>query len=568
MTASPPICENLAELFLHAQIYHAANLSSEAEALCRRILDLDPGHVFALKMLVLILLDKGDDTQIESVLQEHLKIYPNNGASLQGLGQLRARQGDDEAAVTHFRSAGENLPLHAPLFNDLGVSLNRLGRMTEALEAFEHAVQVAPNYELAHSNRGMALLDCGRFDEAMHALLTALINASPDPSEARTSILQNLVKAADKSGKLHLAEPVVRAEVENNYSAGAAEQLAFLLDSSQRSHEAKSVRNHHARRAGVKWSGATKESKATVLILGGVGGNHVPTRYLIDSEIFSSISVSLLTVDQPDAPLGFVDIGVLERADVIFNALGDADVDDGQLLSVRAVCEKLNKPLLNPPEQVLRTGRDHAVELFGDIAALIVPATSRRTRAELADLSIDAPLLARPIGDHGGERLALLRNESEKHEYLARNRHEQLLFTSFYDFRSSDGYWRKYRLIFVDRQVYPYHLAIGEDWLVHYWRAGMARAEWKKREEEQFLADWRAVFGPSAANAVEEAARRLNLDYCGMDCALMNDGTVLLFEANACMLVHLNEPAAAFPYKHRYVPNIRDAFTRLVLKCV
>jgi hypothetical protein len=39
---------------------------------------------------------------------------------------------------------------------------------------------------------------------------------------------------------------------------------------------------------------------------------------------------------------------------------------------------------------------------------------------------------------------------------------------------------------------------------------------------------------------------------------------VLLFEANACILLHLDEPAAAFPYKHRHVPPIRDAFTRLV----
>jgi hypothetical protein len=53
-----------------------------------------------------------------------------------------------------------------------------------------------------------------------------------------------------------------------------------------------------------------------------------------------------------------------------------------------------------------------------------------------------------------------------------------------------------------------------------------------------------------------------------MDCALMPDGRVLLFEANATMLIHLCEPPAAFPHKHRYVPLIRDAFTALVMKRV
>jgi hypothetical protein len=147
---------------------------------------------------------------------------------------------------------------------------------------------------------------------------------------------------------------------------------------------------------------------------------------------------------------------------------------------------------------------------------------------------------------------------------LAAGPRDRLLLTPFHDFRSPDGYWRKYRLIFVDRRVYPYHLAIGEDWLMHYWRAETRRSDWKKAEEAHFLADWRGVFGAQAAQAAEAVARRLDLDYGGIDCALTATGDLLLFEANACMLVHLDEPVAAFPYKHRHVPLIREAFTRLV----
>jgi len=61
-------------------------------------------------------------------------------------------------------------------------------------------------------------------------------------------------------------------------------------------------------------------------------------------------------------------------------------------------------------------------------------------------------------------------------------------------------------------------------------------------------------------------AQRLDLDYGGIDCALLDDGRVLLFEANACILLHLDEPAAGFPYKHRYVPPIREAFSAMVRK--
>src|ERR1700761_7340412 len=91
----------------------------------------------------------------------------------------------------------------------------------------------------------------------------------------------------------------------------------------------------------------------------------------------------------------------------------------------------------------------------------------------------------------------------------------------------------------------------------------MARSPWKLEEEERFLDDWKGVFGAKAAAAIEEVARRLDLDYGGADCALTADGDLLLFEANATVLLHLDEPATATA-KHRHVPPIRDAFTRLV----
>ena len=87
----------------------------------------------------------------------------------------------------------------------------------------------------------------------------------------------------------------------------------------------------------------------------------------------------------------------------------------------------------------------------------------------------------------------------------------------------------------------------------------MDEQAWMKLEEEAFLADYRSVFRSPSAEALREAAHRLDLDYGGMDCALTRDGQVLVFEANACMLLHLYDSPEEFPYKHRYVPRIIDA---------
>ncbi len=560
--------EDLAALFRRAELYQSVQLTLDAAALCRRILDRDPRHVHAVKMLVLILLGRGDDAQAESVLLDHIQVCPDSGASRQGLGQLKAKRGDDEMAVIEFQRAVQALPDHAPLFNDLGVSLHRLGRHAEALAALDHATELDAKFGLAHANRGKLLFETGRFDEAMQAQLMALVETDPSETNARVAILEGLVEAAHEAQRLELVEEVARSEVRTNFSVGAAEQLAFILDHLHRAEEAEAVRNEAFQYANSCGGTPLRGAKANVLLIGVEGCNHTPNQYLVDPRVFSKMAVSLSTLNEANAPFATINTHAINRADIVFNLLSDADRDDAQLAIARSVCEKLTKPLLNPPSAILRTSRDRAVELFGDIAGMITPASIKISPEELRDLSIDAPILVRPPGDHGGEKLALLHDEAEKRAFLDSNSSPRLVLTPFYNFQSADGYSRKYRLIFIDRKVYPYHLAIGDDWLVHYWRAGMMRSDWKKEEEGRFLANWREAFGTIATKAVEEAARRLDLDYCGMDCALMPDGRVLLFEANATMLIHLCEPPAAFPHKHRYVPLIQDAFTDLIMKRV
>jgi hypothetical protein len=357
-------------------------------------------------------------------------------------------------------------------------------------------------------------------------------------------------------------------QAEDALRPGQAEltgELALTLEALGQATLARSVRNEAARRSGLGRSGAAEASAATVLILGAVGGGHTPTRYLVDDQRFRILSLTLLAADQPDAPLGRVDPAALDEVEVVFSTLGDVDHDEGQFAAVQALIARLGKPVINPPAAIAPTGRDSAAELFANIPDLVVPRVERLTPHDLDRRDIGAPVLARPAGDHGGDNLVRLDDNAEKAAYLARGAPDPLLLAPFHDYRSADGFWRKYRLIFVDRQVFPYHLAIGEHWLSHYWRAEMGRSDWKRAEEARFLEDWRAVFGPRAAAAADAVARRLDLDYGGMDCALTAQGELLLFEANACVLLHLDEPKALFPYKHRHTPPIRDAFTRHVL---
>jgi len=137
--------------------------------------------------------------------------------------------------------------------------------------------------------------------------------------------------------------------------------------------------------------------------------------------------------------------------------------------------------------------------------------------------------------------------------------------TKFVDYRSEDGFYRKYRMIFVNRQPYPYHLAIGPVWLVHYWTSGMADDAARREEERRFLADPKTAIGARAMTALSRIGAKLDLDYAGIDFSVLPDGRLLVFEANATMLVH-PEHEPKFAYKNPAVEGILNAFHAMLVR--
>jgi hypothetical protein len=175
------------------------------------------------------------------------------------------------------------------------------------------------------------------------------------------------------------------------------------------------------------------------------------------------------------------------------------------------------------------------------------------------------PLIVRPSGSHGGEHLAKLETEEELRDLAIFNA-PAYYATAFHDYRSSDGYYRKYRMIFIDRLPYAYHLAVSKHWIVHYETADMQSESWKLREEQRFLENPAVVLGQRAMSAIGSIGRALDLDYCGLDFSLLPDGRVLVFEANATMLIHPEDESGPLAFKNAHVRRIFDAFNVLLLR--
>src|SRR4030095_159734 len=134
-------------------------------------------------------------------------------------------------------------------------------------------------------------------------------------------------------------------------------------------------------------------------------------------------------------------------------------------------------------------------------------------------------------------------------------------FLSHYiDYRSSDSWFRKYRVIYVDREPYPYHLAISQNWIVHYYTADMEGHAWKLEEEKRFLEDPESVFGPGGMQALHSIGARMDLDFSGIDFSVLPDGRILVFEANPTMLVHPEFISGPTAHKNDYVFRIQSRF--------
>ena len=546
-----------------------AGRHSDAAALYAQILERNPDQAQALFYLGLLRCDAGEFATAEPLLTRALALDPDGATApfaLHRLGAIAQQRGDDAAAVAWFERAIARVPDFAAAVNDLGVSLHRLGRYKEGLAALDRAVALDPRNLMAHRNRGLVLAGLGQDAEAVRGFREALALA-PDSAELWTDLGVTCLKLEDFAE----AEAAFRSVLElDPASIDAHFYLAEALDRSNRLEEADRECREAAQRQGVLVKPCTgPQRRARVLLLGGAGMCNTPTRYLFGNDRYETVTVNVIVPEGPADDTG-IPLDEVPACDLVFNAIADADRGAPFIAAAGDFCRAFARPVLNPPERIAATRRDLVSARLADIPGLVVPTTKRVTRAELerlaaTDEAFAGPTLVRPAGSHGGHDLKKLLRTDELAAYLGATPFRDYYLTDFVDYRSADGYYRKYRLIFVDREVYPYHLAIASDWLLHYWRADMREARWRE-EEAAFLADLRTAIPGALAEAVREVARRLDLDYGGMDCAITQAGKVLLFEANATMLVHLDDSAEDFAYKHRHVPIIAAAIDKMVAK--
>jgi glutathione synthase/RimK-type ligase-like ATP-grasp enzyme len=290
------------------------------------------------------------------------------------------------------------------------------------------------------------------------------------------------------------------------------------------------------------------------------GVGNTPPDFLFANGRFDCHFCALLPDIAPDLEL------LRAHGDIAVNLISDVDQGREMLVLAADLFDQLGKPVINHPRKILATDREAVAQRLSGIPLCRVPRTIRRTRAQLAApdaieslrRSGIAPTLLRLAGTHGGDAFERIEQPQDIAAFLQQHQGDAFYATEYVDYRSADGFFRKYRFVFTNGEILPYHLAIADQWKVHHFRTDMGKHVWMQNEEETFLRDPGGVFSQAHYAALRAVEAALGLEFFGIDCALDRDGNIVVFEVNASMLIH--DDNAKFPYKTPHCKRIKEAF--------
>ncbi len=617
-------------LYLFGLLAFETGRPQQAAALLRRVADLRPRNVEARFTLAGVRHWLGEYAEAMAAYRAVLEREPDHAGALVGLANAARDAGDMDAALRAARGAVARCPDLAAAQAAFATTLAAAGQALAAASAWREAIRLEPQAVASHVGLAMALIQAGDAASALRAADRALEleSGQADAWYARGAALAGLhqpalaVEALERSVELEpsragamLALGAAYAELERvadaerrlraaialdpmmseaHASLGAVYlmsdrpevargcyELALAIDPGMiaahqslagilaEAGEAEQARRHRDFAYGRQnlFVEAAAEPERRVLILTTAEGGNVPFRHLMPKDRYTRINwfVEYATAGQADR---------LPAYDVVFNAIGDPDLAGPTEANVQGFLATCAKPALNDPAKVARTARHLAADLLGDLPDVVVPATARIAGRALGarglagaakQAGLKTPVLVRPAGSHGGK--GLVRAETAKAlGAIALGPDEAAYLTAYRDFASPDGLYRKYRMIFVDRVAFPYHLAISPNWLVHHGSADMVGDAARIAEERAFLEDPEAAIGPRAVAAVAAIGRRLDLDYAGLDFTVLADGAVMVFEANATMLVHPEADDGPFAHKNPYVKTILATFQAMLAR--
>ena len=502
--------------------------NEEAEASYRRALKHNPKFAEAHSNLAILLVNQGRLTEAESHYKKSLSINPNLAETHNNLGSLHRDIGQLNAAAACFQQALSLAPNYFEAWFNLGLTQQSLEQLDQAQASCFQALSINPNSDKVLTTLGALLSGVGGKDDVATYCLQRALELNPNNPDTYIAF-----------GNLHMRSDKI---TEATLMFQKAKTLQPL----------------------ITWPGKKFPADFTVLLLDTPLAGCTPIDYLLSNAAYKSQFYCVLPndseeIDYPPA-----------TANVVVNMISDADNGKALLPLATHIIDQLSLPTVNHPRRVMLTNRESIAQLIANIPHCKAPLTRLFTGTTLLEVrqndsltGLTMPLLIRLAGCHGGDDCVKVQDLESITNFVSKRPELNYYVSEFINYQSTDGFYRKYRLIYVNGELLPYHLAIHNDWLVHHFRTDMANQAWMREEEEAFLKNFGLVFNPAHQSALKALAVATGLDYLGIDCSFDHNGDVLVFEANATMRVHY-ENNEVFTYKNPYISKIKEAFDSML----
>jgi glutathione synthase/RimK-type ligase-like ATP-grasp enzyme len=441
------------------------------------------------------------------------------------LGALDRRLEAQQAFVEILRK----VPDDVNALNEFGALLTSMGAVAAACRVYTEAIDRHPGNPIGYVNLANLMLKANEHAQARVHYETAL-RIDPELRAAHQGLGAVLSDMGDRA--------TARLHFQKGFSGCAISTLPYR---------------------------GTASPTAVLQLLSSGGGN-IPTASFLDDRKFL---VTVVIADHADPK------AELPPHHLVFNAIGDADLCQPALDAAVALLKRTRAPVINHPRGIFKTGRIDNARRLGRLKDVVAPRTVAMSRnmlegaqaaAAIARAGLKFPLLLRSPGFHTGRNFVLVEQIGDLAAAVAGLPGDDLLVIEYLDARGHDGNARKYRVMFIDGVAYPLHLAISRDWKVHYFTSDMAERPDHRAEEATFLADMTAALGARAVTALKRISDALGLDYGGIDFGLGRSGEVLLFEANATMVVIQPPDDERWAHRRAAVARILDAILAMVMK--
>jgi Flp pilus assembly protein TadD len=478
------------------------------------------------------------------------------------LGNVAAASGNFQLASINYQAALKIAPHLTNCWCSFGDLHLRCGQHQTAIELYLQALRLNPRHWAARANMVQALMAAKQYLVAK-AILIELNGERPQDARIHHLLGKTLFELNEIEPAIASFQQAVALNPQD------AESLNWIGALRQAAGDDKAAQQAYAEAARIepliRRPAVRQPAEFRVLALYAPFGGNTPTEYLFQDAFFDTDTLSLF----PDREYDTAALG--QNIHLVINLVSDAD-QTGDLLPLAAdLVDRFGLPTINHPRQVAQTTRDAVAKLLAGIPCCRVPQALRlKAAADRSDAALKAILpfasgcLARPVGTHGGDDFEKVEDLAALSAFLSQRPDHDHYLIEYIDYLSADGYFRKYRFIFVDDQILPYHLCIGRDWKLHHISTDMAHHAWMQQEEAAFLGEPSAVFGPPQMQALHAIRARMGLDYFGIDCGLDRDGNVVVFEVNASMLVHARNEG--FLYKTPAVERIKCAYDAMLRK--